>query len=67
MLTGIHVLLPYMCNYECDHCFLYCSPRASGTFTLAKMKDLIIAWRQGRCSGWTRIDAKGRPSPYLFL
>ncbi|SHI54525.1 hypothetical protein SAMN02745216_00118 [Desulfatibacillum alkenivorans DSM 16219] len=51
MLTGIHVLLPYMCNYECDHCFLYCSPRASGTFTLAKMKDLIIAWRQGRCSG----------------
>jgi MoaA/NifB/PqqE/SkfB family radical SAM enzyme len=41
MLTSIHVLLTYVCNYECDHCFLYCSPRAVGTFTLSKMRDLI--------------------------
>lgn len=26
MLTGIHFILTYTCNFECDHCFLYCSP-----------------------------------------
>ncbi len=33
MLTGIHFLLTYACTFECDHCFLYCSPEAKGTFT----------------------------------
>ena len=33
MLTGIHFLLTYSCTSECDHCFLYCSPNAKGTFT----------------------------------
>ncbi len=39
MLTDIHFLLTYNCNYECDHCFLYCGPHASGTFTLARLKE----------------------------
>lgn len=34
MLTGIHFLLSYKCDSECDHCFVYSSPRAAGTFTL---------------------------------
>jgi hypothetical protein len=34
MLTGIHFLLTYTCNFECDHCFVYSSPRAEGTFTI---------------------------------
>jgi hypothetical protein len=38
MLTGIHFLLTYSCTSECDHCFLYCSPRAKGTFTLGQLK-----------------------------
>ena len=41
MLTGIHVLLTYTCNFECDHCFLYCSPRAEGTFTLEQIREVI--------------------------
>lgn len=32
-LTGIHILLTYKCLYECDHCFVYSSPNAEGTFT----------------------------------
>ena len=41
MLTGVHVLLTYACTRECDHCFLYCGPRAEGTFTLAQLRDLL--------------------------
>jgi len=40
-LTGIHFLLTYTCNYECDHCFLYCSPRSSGTFTVSRIRDVL--------------------------
>lgn len=41
MLKGIHFLLTYTCNYECDHCFLYCSPNSKGTFTLAQIKEVL--------------------------
>lgn len=41
MLTGIHFLLTYTCNFACDHCFLYCSPEARGTFTLARIKNIL--------------------------
>jgi MoaA/NifB/PqqE/SkfB family radical SAM enzyme len=40
-LSAIHFLLTYMCNFECDHCFLYCSPRSEGTFTLSKIKETL--------------------------
>jgi len=38
MLTGIHFLLSYRCTLECDHCFVYGSPNAKGTFTLNNLK-----------------------------
>jgi organic radical activating enzyme len=41
LLNGIHFLLSYMCNYECDHCFLYCSPSSKGTFTLKQITQVL--------------------------
>lgn len=41
MLTGIHFLLTYACNFECDHCFLYCGPKAKGTFTLSQIRNVL--------------------------
>ena len=41
MLTGIHILLTYQCTFECDHCFLYCSPQAEGTMTLAQVRSVL--------------------------
>ncbi len=41
MLTGIHFLLTYKCPYECDHCFVYSSPRAKGTFTLEQIASVL--------------------------
>ena len=41
MLTGIHFLLTYMCNSECDHCFVYSGPSAKGTFTLSQIRKAL--------------------------
>ena len=41
MLSGIHFLLTYTCTYACDHCFLYCSPQAEGTFTIAQIREVL--------------------------
>ncbi len=39
-LSGLHILLTYQCNYECDHCFVWGSPRQTGVFTLAQLEDV---------------------------
>ena len=41
MLTGIHFLLTYTCNWECDHCFLFCSPASEGTFTIKQVREVL--------------------------
>lgn len=41
MISGIHFILTYTCNFECDHCFLYCSPRAQGTFTFEQVQSVF--------------------------
>ncbi len=41
MLTGIHFLLTYTCNLECDHCFVYSSPNAEGTFALEQIRRVL--------------------------
>ena len=41
MLSGVHFLLTYVCNYTCDHCFLYCSPNSQGTFTLKQITHIL--------------------------
>ena len=41
MLNGIHFLLTYRCNFECDHCFLYCSSRSGGTFSIDQVNEVL--------------------------
>ena len=40
-LSGLHLLLTYQCNFECDHCFVWGSPNAKGTMTLAFIQKVI--------------------------
>ncbi len=39
-LTGLHILLTYECNYECDHCFVWGAPQQTGLFTLAQLEEV---------------------------
>jgi MoaA/NifB/PqqE/SkfB family radical SAM enzyme len=40
-LSGLHLLLTYECNLECDHCFVWGSPWQSGTMTLAQIRGIL--------------------------
>jgi hypothetical protein len=40
-LTGLHFLLTYQCNFECDHCFVWGSPEQVGTFTLNQIENVL--------------------------
>ena len=40
-LGGIHFLVTYRCTYACDHCFVWGSPDAAATMTLAQLARVI--------------------------
>lgn len=40
-LTGLHLLLTYLCTFECDHCFVWGSPWQSGTMTLDDIGEIL--------------------------
>jgi len=40
-LTGLHILLTYECNFECDHCFVWSSPQQAGTLTIRQIDDIL--------------------------
>jgi MoaA/NifB/PqqE/SkfB family radical SAM enzyme len=40
-LSGLHLLLTYQCNFECDHCFVWGSPWQSGTMTLQAVRQIL--------------------------
>lgn len=66
MLTGVHFLLTYACTFECDHCFLHCSPRAEGTFTIAQIKNVLEQARAMGTVEWIYFEG-GEPFLYYAL
>jgi hypothetical protein len=63
MLTGIHFLLSYKCDSECDHCFVYSSPKAKGTFTLDQMKRAFNELAKIETIEWIYFEGG---EPFLF-
>jgi MoaA/NifB/PqqE/SkfB family radical SAM enzyme len=61
-LTGLHILLTYQCTYECDHCFVWGSPRQTGTLTLEQIEDILD---QAKEAGVTSIYFEGG-EPFLY-
>lgn len=63
MLTGIHFLLTYQCPYECDHCFVYGSPRAKGTFTL---EQIVAVLQEAQKLGTVKTIFFEGGEPFLY-
>ena len=61
-LSGLHILLTYQCTYECDHCFVWGSPRQTGTLTLAQIEYIL---QQAKEAGVTSIYFEGG-EPFLY-
>jgi MoaA/NifB/PqqE/SkfB family radical SAM enzyme len=40
-LSGLHLLLTYQCNFECDHCFTWGSPWQCGTANLRNIRRIL--------------------------
>lgn len=40
-LSGLHLLLTYQCNFECDHCFVWGSPWQKGVFSLEGIRTVL--------------------------
>lgn len=40
-LSGLHILLTYSCNFECDHCFVWGSPWQNGVLTLEEIRHAL--------------------------
>ncbi len=62
-LTGLHLLLTYRCNLECEHCFVWGSPWQSGTMTLQDVSHIL---KQGKDLGtieWIYFEGG---EPFLY-
>ena len=40
-LSGLHILLTYQCTFECEHCFVWGSPRQSGVLTIEQVEQIL--------------------------
>jgi len=41
VLSGLHFLLTYQCNRECDHCFVWGGPWQKGVMTFGVLRDFL--------------------------
>lgn len=61
-LEGLHILLTYQCTYECDHCFVWGSPRQMGTLTFEQIEQILA---QADEAGVTSVYFEGG-EPFLY-
>lgn len=62
-LKGIHLLLTYKCTSECDHCFVWGSPRQSGVMTLEQIHEILNQARELDTVEWVYFEGG---EPFLF-
>ncbi|HSJ59441.1 MAG TPA: radical SAM protein [Anaerolineae bacterium] len=62
-LTGLHLLLTYQCNFECDHCFVWGSPTQSGTMTLGGVRHILKQARKLGTVEWIYFEGG---EPFLY-
>lgn len=62
-LKGLHLLLTFRCDRACDHCFVWGSPRRTGTMTL---KDIDHILSQAREAGMIEEIWLEGGEPFLY-
>ena len=62
-LSGVHLLLSYACNFECDHCFVWSSPRQSATMTLETVRTILQQSKEMGSIEWVYFEGG---EPFLY-
>jgi hypothetical protein len=62
-LTGLHLLLTYQCNYECDHCFVWGSPSQTGVMTLGQVREICRQAQELGSVEWIYLEGG---EPFLY-
>ncbi|MDH5481292.1 MAG: radical SAM protein [Candidatus Bathyarchaeota archaeon] len=62
-LKGVHFLLTYKCDLECDHCFVWGSPEARGVFTSRQIKNIL---NEAKKLGTVNYVAIEGGEPFLY-
>lgn len=62
-ITGLHLLLTYECNLECDHCFVWGSPCQSGTMTLRTVAEILDQAKDTGTVEWIYFEGG---EPFLY-
>ncbi|MCI0521028.1 MAG: hypothetical protein L0Z70_12345 [Chloroflexi bacterium] len=62
-LSGLHILLTLQCTFECDHCFVFGSPRQNGVFDLPRLREVL---RQAQVTPHVRSIYFEGGEPFLY-
>jgi hypothetical protein len=62
-LSGLHLLLTYECNFECDHCFVWGGPAQTGTMTLETIERILGEAEALRTIEWIYFEGG---EPFLY-
>jgi len=62
-IDGVHLLLTYECNFECDHCFVWGSPNQSGTLRLTQIREILAQAKRLGTVEWIYFEGG---EPFLY-
>ncbi len=62
-LKGVHFLLTYRCDLECDHCFVWGGPKKHGVFTL---KQTVTILKEAKKLGTIAYVSFEGGEPFLY-
>jgi hypothetical protein len=62
-LSGLHFLLTYQCTFECDHCFVWGSPKQTGTFSLEGIREALRQASETGSVEWIYFEGG---EPFLY-
>jgi MoaA/NifB/PqqE/SkfB family radical SAM enzyme len=65
-INGLHLLLTYQCNYECDHCFVWGSPDQYGAMTLSTINEILQQAKDVGTVEWIYFEG-GEPFLYYAV
>ena len=65
-INGLHLLLTYQCNFECDHCFVWGGPGQHGTMTLSTISEILQQAKDVGTVEWIYFEG-GEPFLYYAV